>query len=416
MLHGDWDHTTEGQRQTTLSGFVASYNAKMQQTLLQTGTAMLVADDVQRAPVRVLFDSGSQRSYITKRVAESLALDGPSEVLSVAVLGGEASQTKRMKRVSFSLTSVQESISKPGSMEALTIDRICTPLEPVEISLENYPHLQSLILADSYPRGPVNVDILIGAGFYFSFMSGKCKKGETAQAPTAVESTLGWIVGGPIEGLPCKNTQSMLSTVRINPVTDTLKQFWELESIGIVDKGDAHMSLEEEESVRQFNEGLKFDGERYEVPLLWKSDAPPLKSNYLQAVKRLEGVERQLRRNAERANAYKDAINQYVEKGFAVEVKEAADGNEKIRYLPHHAVFREDKKTTKCRVVFDASASDEHEVSLNDCILSGPALQPNLVSVLLRFRARRIALMADVEKMFLQIKVDERDQDALRYL
>ena len=60
----------------------------------------------------------------------------------------------------------------------------------------------------------------------------------------------------------------------------------------------------------------------------------------------------------------------------------------------------EDKKTTKCRV--DASAYDEHEVTLNDCILSGPALQPNLVSV--------------VEKMFLQIKVDERDQDALRYL
>ena len=57
----------------------------MQQALLQTGTAMLVADDVQRAPVRVLFDSGIQRSYITERVAESLALDGPSEVLSVSV-------------------------------------------------------------------------------------------------------------------------------------------------------------------------------------------------------------------------------------------------------------------------------------------------------------------------------------------
>ena len=229
-------------------------------------------------------------------------------------------------------------------------------------------------------------------------MSGKCKKGVTAQAPTAVESTLEWIVGGPIEGLPCKNTQSMLSSVQIDPVTDSLKQFWELESIGIIDKGDAHMSLEEEESVTQFNEGLKFDGERYEVPLLWKRDAPPLRANYLQAVKRLEGVEWQLRRNAERANAYKDAINQYVEKGFAVEVKEAFDGIEKVRYLPHHAVFREDKKTTKCRVVFDASAYDEHEVSLNDCILPGPALQPNLVSVLLRFRTHRIALMADVEK------------------
>ena len=292
MLHGDGDRSTEGQRQTTLSGFVASYNSKMQRTLLQTGTAMLVADGVQRAPVRVLFDSGSQRSYITEKVAESLALDGPSEVLSVTMLGGETSQTKRIKRVSFSLTSVQGSVSKPVTMEALTIDKICTPLEPVEISLENYPHLKSLTLADSYPRGPLNVDILIRADFYFLFMSGKCKKGNTTNTPTAVESTLGWIVAGPIEGLPGKNTKSMLSTVHIDPVTDSLKQFWELKSIGVVNKGDAHMSLEEEESVRQFNEGLNFDGERYEVPLLWKSDAPPPKSNYLQAVKRLEGVER----------------------------------------------------------------------------------------------------------------------------
>ena len=129
------------------------------------------------------------------------------------------------------------------------------------------------------------------------------------------------------------------------------------------------MSLEEEESVRQFNEGLKFDVERYEVPLLWKSDAPPLRSNHLQAVKRLEGVERQLRRNAQRANTCKDAINQYVEKGFAVEIKGAVDGIEKVKYLRHHAVFREEKKTTKCRVVFYASAYDELEVSLNDCIL-----------------------------------------------
>lgn len=131
------------------------------------------------------FDSGTQRSYITKKVAESFALDGPSEVLSVSMLGGETSQTKRMKKVRFSLASVQENVSTPVSMEALTIDKICTPLEPVEIRLEDYPHLRNLILADSYPRGPVNVDILIGADFYFSFMSGKCKKGEATHAPTA---------------------------------------------------------------------------------------------------------------------------------------------------------------------------------------------------------------------------------------
>ena len=130
-------------------------------------------------------------------------------------------------------------------MEALAIDKICTRLKPVEISLEKFPHLKGLTLADSYPRGSVNVDILIWALLYFAFMSSKCKEGEITNPPTAVESILGWIVGGPVEGLPCKNTQSMLSVVRIDPVTGSLKQFWELESIGIVYKEDENMSLEQ---------------------------------------------------------------------------------------------------------------------------------------------------------------------------
>ena len=95
-----------------------------------------------------------------------------------------------MKRVSYSLTSAQGIFSKQVRMEARTVDKICTPLEPLDISLENYSHLKSLIRADSYPRGPVNVDILIGVDFSFSFMSSKCKKGDTINAPSAVESTV----------------------------------------------------------------------------------------------------------------------------------------------------------------------------------------------------------------------------------
>jgi hypothetical protein len=72
-------------------------------------------------------------------------------------------------------------------------------------------------------------------------------------------------------------------------------------------------------------------------------------------------------------------------RGFAEEVKDTkAHANEKlVRYLPHRAVIRDDKITTKCRIVFDASAREEDSVSLNDCVLPGPALLPNLVSVLI---------------------------------
>ena len=85
-------------------------------------------------------------------------------------------------------------------------------------------------------------------------------------------------------------------------------------------------------------------------------------------------------------------------------------------YLPHDAVIREDKQTTKTRVVFDASARDSNGVSLNSCFEAGPALQPDLVGILLRFRKNHVGVMGDIEKMFLQIRLKEEDRDSHRYL
>ena len=165
------------------------------------------------------------------------------------------------------------------------------------------------------------------------------------------------------------------------------------------------MSQEEEYAVAEFNKGLKFDGQNYEVQLPWRKDHPRLENNYAQAVRRLESIERRLKRDPVKAEAYGAAINQYVEKGFAEEVSEQRNEDGILRYLPHHAVFCADKRATKCRIVFDASVREEGGVSLNDYVLPGPALQPNLTSVLIRFRTHRIGLMADIEKMFLQVKL-----------
>ena len=45
-----------------------------------------------------------------------------------------------------------------------------------------------------------------------------------------------------------------------------------------------------------------------------------------------------------------------------------------IYYVPHHVVIRPERETTKSRIVFDASAQIENDVSLSDCIETGPAL------------------------------------------
>ncbi|XP_036345870.1 uncharacterized protein LOC118755131, partial [Rhagoletis pomonella] len=79
-------------------------------------------------------------------------------------------------------------------------------------------------------------------------------------------------------------------------------------------------------------------------------------------------------------------------------------------YIPHHAV------TTKFRVVFNASAPTSTGVSLNDIQLVGPALQDSLSSILLRFRRFRVAITADIEKMFRQVLVAPEHRDYQRII
>jgi hypothetical protein len=135
MLHHD-NRSTDSQAATTVNGFVSATPTKTKLILLQTAEEKLVTDDGQEVPVGFLLDTGSQRSYITKKAADPVALQGPSELLSVATLEEESSQTKRMKRVRFSLASAQGNFLRPIEMEALTIDKICT--SPVKLDIHKY--------------------------------------------------------------------------------------------------------------------------------------------------------------------------------------------------------------------------------------------------------------------------------------
>ena len=69
-------------------------------------------------------------------------------------------------------------------------------------------------------------------------------------------------------------------------------------------------------------------------------------------------------------------------------------------FLPHHGVVREDKDTTKLRIVFDGSAdSEKQHHSINDCLEKGPNLTSLLIfDVLLRSCTHQIAITADMRK------------------
>ena len=146
-----------------------------------------------------------------------------------------------------------------------------------------------------------------------------------------------------------------------------------------------------------------------------------LSSNRPQCARRLQGLLHRLKQIPTLLSEYDSLIKDQFQKGVIEKASdETTNQSSKVYYMPHHAVkytqcMREDKKTTKLRVVYDASAKADG-TSLNDCLYAGPKYDQNIFGIILRFRLHRAALVADIEKAFLQVSVVEKDRDALRFL
>ena len=110
-------------------------------------------------------------------------------------------------------------------------------------------------------------------------------------------------------------------------------------------------------------------------------------------------------------------IKEQLSKGIIEQVdKSEPSVHGATHYIPHHAVIRQDKQTTKLRVVYNASAQGDGP-SLNDCLYAGPKFCQNIMDIILRFRVHKVALAADIEKAFLMVSMVEKDmQGVLRFL
>ena len=104
-----------------------------------------------------------------------------------------------------------------------------------------------------------------------------------------------------------------------------------------------------------------------------------------------------------------------IKNGYITKLPEYNIKDSNAWYLPHVAVVRPTKETTKVRIVFDASARFKG-VSLNDVIHQGPKLQRELFNVLMRFRKHEVALASDVAEMYLRVGLNEQDKPFHRFL
>ncbi|XP_062538723.1 uncharacterized protein LOC134206999 [Armigeres subalbatus] len=132
------------------------------------------------------------------------------------------------------------------------------------------------------------------------------------------------------------------------------------------------------------------------------------------ADRRFLSLERRLDRDPATKDSYHRFMEEYLQLGHMQEVPEPVDDRIEHSYIPHHVIFKESSTTTKVRVVFDASCKTSSGYSLNDTLLVGPVVQQDLYSIYTRFRTKRIAIVADVEKMYRQVLHHPDDRRLLR--
>lgn len=156
---------------------------------------------------------------------------------------------------------------------------------------------------------------------------------------------------------------------------------------------------------------IDFRDGRYAVSLPWKDPLTSLQNNHELSLKRLCSQVQRLRQDQVLFGQY----NQVIRDQGIVEViprPDKAEGD-RVHYLPHHTVIKRDSTTTKVRVVYDASAKEGTGSSINDSLLVGPKFNQHILDILSRFRLFKTALVADIEKVFLMLGIDEKDQDVL---
>ena len=275
-----------------------------------------------------------------------------------------------------------------------------------------WPHIADLkpnLASGSHAR--LSVDILIGLNApWFHASLEECFS--TEGGPIARKTPLGWVLFGEItDDTPVDNGQQSMLTLSLSEV---VHKFWQLEAVGMDSQANSYLSPDEREAEAKTTLTLRHNGDRFVVGIPWlgADDSPSiLKSSERYARQRLSNLHNTFQRKPGLQPQYSKVLQTYLEKGYIRKVPESKVSKAGVQqwFLPHFAIIREDKATTKVRVVFDGSAK-VGGTCINDLMHTGPKPQNDLVRVLLRFCQHPVALAADMSEMFLQVELHEADR------
>jgi len=240
-------------------------------TLLPTALVLIKSSSGRSIRVRALLDQGSQASFITESVVQTLRVEQKPVSVDVSGIGGAKAEVVK-KLASFTV----ETCSLEGPVlpcRAFILPRLTSYRPGLTMFVKQCPLLSTLSLADPNPNSQERIDLLIGADYYGAILRDGVIK-ESYDSPAAQLTIFGWVISGPVPNSP-PHVNTWLINVHHGLVSDalneSLRNFWELKEV----PASNLMSDEELQCEKHFVEThfRQPDG-RYVVRLPFKTEPP----------------------------------------------------------------------------------------------------------------------------------------------
>lgn len=413
-------HVVEEKEAVQVNTVIASHHTNKHGTaLLATAVVEATNAEGQVISLRALIDQGSQATFISEKATQLLKLK--RQPVKGSVLGVGSLRTELKHVVQLNIRSQWDYKYNLPIQAYVMSKQLTTKIPTKTIVKQPWPHIDGLNLADPSYLTPGSVDLLLGVKVYAQIIQPDLIKGPPG-TPTAQKTNLGWIIFGDIVEKPQNDTYLVMHH-QID-ADEILKSIWEID----IDK-NRHLTKEDKicEDIYEKTTTRNSEG-RYIVKLPFKTYSPQLNetstSASLQspegntkeiAKQRFLQLERKFRKSSDLKKEYTKVINDYIDQGHMEKIPEGEKEKRSV-YLPHHAVVRTDKETSRTRVVFDASCKGTNNISLNEELLVGPQLQDDLRYLLMKWRMKRVCFMADIKQMYRQILVTREDAEFQRVI
>ncbi|KAG1656271.1 hypothetical protein GQR58_024052 [Nymphon striatum] len=200
-------------------------------------------------------------------------------------------------------------------------------------------------------------------------------------------------------------------------VEQGIERLYSLENMGITDSKTEITSIDAD-IIKNFEDSIELrpDGHYY-VSLPWKREIlDNVPHNYDIAHAVAERVYSKLEKH-DNGHLYNEVFLDQLKEGIIEPITGPLHINNH-KWIPHRPVYKVDEfSTTKIRPVLNCSLRRGKNPSLNMAAFSGIDLMSNLFDLLIKFRTGRCAVLSDIRKAFLMIRLkNEEDKNRFSFL